>query len=164
MAGLPCREQYGYIWIWWDPKGQSAPDDLPALPAVGPIPESDDSGWRSLEGTVVWQAHWLRVLEAFMDLTHAPFVHSGSFGAMAPDQLMPVEQWCRDDSVYERVIAPRDRHYRADQGRGLRAWFNQADDKDPLIRSPMMLVNSTSSSGWPMCRWCGLFLVIFRFR
>ena len=28
-----------------------------------------------------------------------------SFGAMAPDQLMPVEQWCRDDSVYERVIA-----------------------------------------------------------
>ena len=64
-----------------------------------------------------------------MDLTHAPFVHSGSFGAMAPDQLMPVDQWCRDDSVYERVIAPRDRHYRADQGRGLRAWFNQADDK-----------------------------------
>ena len=130
LGGLPCREQYGYIWIWWDPKGQSAPDDLPALPAVGPIPESDDSGWRSLEGTVVWQANWLRVLEAFMDLTHAPFVHSGSFGAMAPDQLMPVDQWCRDDSVYERVIAPRDRHYRADQGRGLRAWFNQADDKD----------------------------------
>ena len=64
-----------------------------------------------------------------MDLTHAPFVHSGSFGAMAPDQLMPVEQWCRDDSVYERVIAPRDRHYRADQGRGLRAWFNQVDGK-----------------------------------
>ena len=25
LAGLPCREQYGYIWIWWDPKGQSAP-------------------------------------------------------------------------------------------------------------------------------------------
>ena len=47
-------------------------EDLPPLPSVGPIPESDDSGWRYSEGTVVWQAHWLRVLEAFMDLTHAP--------------------------------------------------------------------------------------------
>ena len=98
-----------------------------------------------------------------MDLTHAPFVHSGSFGAMAPDQLMPVDQWCRDDSVYERVIAPRDRHYRADQGRGCVPGSIRLMTR-PLSRTPMMLVNSTSSSGWRMCRWCELSLVISRFR
>ncbi|MFZ9568167.1 MAG: hypothetical protein ACO28R_11725, partial [Vulcanococcus sp.] len=76
---------------------------------MGPLPNDEDSSWRHLEGEVVWQANWLRVLEAFMDLTHAPFVHSGSFGAMAADQLMPEEHWVREDSLYERVLAPRDR-------------------------------------------------------
>lgn len=127
---LPCRESCGLVWVWWDrnPEAPTELDALPSLPDVGPLPSNDDSGWRILEGSVHWQANWLRVLEAFMDLTHAPFVHSGSFGAMAPDQLMPEEQWARDDSVYERVLAPRDRHYRADQGRGLRAWFNLGQD------------------------------------
>ncbi|MEB3234256.1 MAG: aromatic ring-hydroxylating dioxygenase subunit alpha [Cyanobacteriota bacterium] len=124
---VPCREAQGFLWLWWA-KDPAAPlpleAALPALPAVGPIPEPGDRGWRNLEGQVEWQANWLRVLEAFMDLTHAPFVHSGTFGSMAADQLMPEEQWVREDSVYERVLAPRDRHYRAEQGRGLRALFN----------------------------------------
>jgi hypothetical protein len=128
---IPCREGYGFLWLWWakDPEAPAPADAaLPPLPPVGPIPEAGDSQWRNLEGDVIWQANWLRVLEAFMDLTHAPFVHSGTFGATAPDQLMPEEQWVNDDSVYERVVAPRDRHYRAEQGRGLWALFN-ADDK-----------------------------------
>lgn len=128
---VPCREGHGFLWLWWarDPLAPLPADSaLPPLPPVGPIPEAGDANWRNLEGQVEWQANWLRVLEAFMDLTHAPFVHSGSFGAMAPDQLMPEEQWVKDDSLYERVLAPRDRHYRADQGRGLRGLFN-SDDK-----------------------------------
>ena len=128
---VPCREGYGFLWIWWprDPQAPFPADaDVPALPLVGPIPQPGDANWRNLEGEVKWQANWLRVLEAFMDLTHAPFVHSGSFGAMAPDQLMPEEQWVKEDSLYERVLAPRDRHYRADQGRRLRSLFN-ADEK-----------------------------------
>jgi len=130
-----CREGYGFLWLWWPRDPQSplpAAAALPPLPPVGPVPEAGDPEWRNLEGQVEWQAHWLRVLEAFMDLTHAPFVHSGSFGAMAPDRLMPEEQWVQDDSLYERVLAPRDRHYRADQGRGLWALFNgdeRPDDK-----------------------------------
>lgn len=126
---VPCVEEHGFIWLWLarDPSASHrSVDQLPPVPAVGPIPEPTDSRWRCLEGQVEWKANWLRVLEAFMDLTHAPFVHSGSFGAMAPDQLMPEEQWTKDDSLYERVLAPRDRHYRADQGRSVRAMFNQS--------------------------------------
>lgn len=128
---VPCREGFGFLWIWWARDSSSsfpAEDTLPALPQIGPIPEPGDSSWRNLEGETEWKANWIRVLEAFMDLTHAPFVHAGTFGGMAPDQLLPEEQWAKDDSIYERVLAPRDRHYRADQGRGLRAMFN-ADDK-----------------------------------
>ena len=125
---LVCEEAHGFIWVWW-PKDADAPkperEALPTIPDVGPLPADADPGWRQLEGQVTWKANWLRVLEGFMDLTHAPFVHSGSFGAMAADQLMPEEHWVRGDSLYERVLAPRDRHYRADQGRGLRALFNR---------------------------------------
>jgi phenylpropionate dioxygenase-like ring-hydroxylating dioxygenase large terminal subunit len=131
VHAIPCREGYGFLWIWWarDPVNQLPADDsLPALPSVGPIPEPGDASWRNLEGEVEWKANWLRVLEAFMDLTHAPFVHAGTFGGMAPDQLLPEEQWVKDDSIYECVLAPRDRHYRAEQGRGWRALFG-ADDK-----------------------------------
>lgn len=124
---IPCVEAHGFIWLWLAREESTdfpAIDSLPPVPDVGPIPAPNDSKWRALEGHVEWKANWVRVLEAFMDLTHAPFVHSGSFGAMAPDQLMPEEQWAKGDSLYERVLAPRDRHYRADQGRGLRALMN----------------------------------------
>ena len=127
---VPCREGYGFVWLWWASDAaavDAAEQSLPPLPAVGPIPEAGDSAWRVLEGEVEWQANWLRVLEAFTDLTHAPFVHAGTFGGMAPDQLMPEEQWAQGDSIYERVRAPRDRHYRAEQGRGLRALFKTDD-------------------------------------
>ena len=128
VVAIPCQEAVGFLWLWWANDETITPGELPALPEVGPIPENADPAWRHLEGKVVWQAHWLRVLEAFMDLTHAPFVHAGSFGAMAPDQLEPVESWSANDSLYEKVLAPRDRHYRADQGRGLRGLLNQDSD------------------------------------
>ena len=137
IAQLPCQDAHGFVWVWWPKDGfEGGVDAMPGpLPEIGPLPADDDGHWRILQGHVDWQAHYLRVLEAFSDLTHAPFVHSGSFGAMAPDQLLPEEHWCRDDSVYERVLAPRDKNYRADQGRGLRSWFNlesnaQHDDTD----------------------------------
>jgi len=101
---VPCREAYGFLWIWWarDSAAPKAPslDTLPGLPSIGPIPDSNDSKWRGLEGAVEWKDNWLRVLEAFMDLTHAPFVDAGTFGGMAPDQLLPEEQWTKDDSIY----------------------------------------------------------------
>lgn len=125
LRQLHCEESQGFVWVWWPKDGVAAEPSAPQpLPEVGPLPAADDNQWRVLEGQVDWDAHYLRVLEAFSDLTHAPFVHSGSFGAMAPDQLLPEEHWSTEDSVYEKVLAPRDKNYRADQGRGLRAWFN----------------------------------------
>lgn len=119
-VAVPAREAHGFLWLWngADPDAQPGP-----FPAIEHVPTADDRAWRNLEGSTAWRAHWLRVLEAFMDLTHAPFVHSGSFGAMAADRLMPDEQRVGEDELYERVLAPRDRHYRAEQGRGLGSLF-----------------------------------------
>ena len=127
VQAIPCQEAFGFLWLWWSDSDVQPALPVGDLPAVGPIAEAGDPGWRTLEGRVVWQAHWLRVLEAFMDLTHAPFVHSGSFGGMAPDQLEPLEKWVENDSLYERFLIPRDRHYRAHQGRGMFGLFNREE-------------------------------------
>ena len=159
---LPCQESQGFVWVWWSKEGLTLPGDAEPspLPDVGPLPTAGDRGWRVLEGQVDWKAHYLRVLEAFSDLTHAPFVHSGSFGAMAPDQLLPEEHWSTEDSVYERVLAPRDKKYRADQGRGLRSWLTLIPALS--VKKVMMEVFNIFNCGWPIFLWCVLYLVIFR--
>lgn len=121
---VPCREEHGFVWLWWGREGHVSnlnPERLPPLPGVAPLPAAADDAWHCIEGEAVWQANWLRAMEAFMDLTHVHFVHSGGFGANAPAQLMPAEQWVNGDSLYARVEAPLSQGKTATPWSGLRS-------------------------------------------
>jgi phenylpropionate dioxygenase-like ring-hydroxylating dioxygenase large terminal subunit len=69
-----------------------------------------------MEGHVVWSAHWIRILEGFIDLSHVPFVHKGTFGGAAADQLYPSAEESTTDSLYALIDTPRDPEYRSQQG------------------------------------------------
>ncbi len=74
VDSYPTVEKYGIIWAFLG--------DLPEAERV-PIPELpylDDPKYARVEGEFHWNAHVDRVLENGMDLSHTPFVHSGSFG------------------------------------------------------------------------------------
>jgi phenylpropionate dioxygenase-like ring-hydroxylating dioxygenase large terminal subunit len=79
-----------------------------------------------MEGDQVWSAHWIRILEGFIDLTHVPYVHKGTFGGAAADQLYPTLEEATDDGLYALIDTPRDSNYRSEQGGNLLAQIGRA--------------------------------------
>lgn len=112
----PCQEAHGFLWLWWHEQSDLDVEAVPALPPISHVPEADDRAWRSMEGEAFWSAHWIRILEGFIDLTHVPFVHKGTFGGAAADQLYPSAEDASADSLYALIDTPRDPQYRSEQG------------------------------------------------
>ncbi len=119
LQTYPCQEAHGFIWVWWHHQANLDWNSVPSLPDIQHIPSQDDASWRSMEGEAVWSAHWVRILEGFLDLTHVPFVHKATFGGAAADQLYPAKEEHGKDSLYALINTPRDRHYRSEQGGNL---------------------------------------------
>ena len=76
----PCLERYGFIWVFLGdlPTGQRPP--IPRLDGLEPHREARAKGYKPIFGDFNWKASYERVLENALDISHAPFVHSGSFG------------------------------------------------------------------------------------
>ncbi len=119
LQRYPCLEAHGFLWLWWHDGTAPQPEAVPPLPPISHIPAADDGAWRTMEGETVWSAHWIRILEGFIDLTHVPFVHKGTFGGAAADQLYPSAEEATADSLYALIDTPRDSEYRSEQGGNL---------------------------------------------
>ena len=117
----PCQEAHGFLWLWWHEQPDFDPQMAPPLPPISHIPEASDRGWRSMEGHAVWSAHWIRILEGSIDMTHVPFVHKGTIGGAAADQLYPRVEESTADTLYALLDTPRDPDYRSEQGGNLLA-------------------------------------------
>lgn len=74
VDAYPCVERYGVIWGFLGDLPEEERIPIPDLPYL------DDPSYRRVEGHFHWEAHVDRVLENGMDVSHTPFVHSGSFG------------------------------------------------------------------------------------
>jgi phenylpropionate dioxygenase-like ring-hydroxylating dioxygenase large terminal subunit len=68
---LPVREIGGLLWVFtgFDPDGDPQVSDSFFLPDVSVCGQS-----------VVWKAHWTRVMENMLDMPHLPFVHRKTIG------------------------------------------------------------------------------------
>ncbi len=79
LATYACEERYGLVWVCL---GQPA-TELPV------IPHDDDPRFRRINTPVeVWQTSATRMTDNFLDITHFPFVHVGTFGR-AQDTRVP---------------------------------------------------------------------------
>jgi phenylpropionate dioxygenase-like ring-hydroxylating dioxygenase large terminal subunit len=77
-----CTERYGLVWVSLDePK-----NDLPL------IPQDDDPNFRRINTPVdVWQTSATRMTDNFLDITHFPFVHVGTFGRAQDTEVPKLE-------------------------------------------------------------------------
>ena len=171
LRPYPCREGHGFVWVWWHQQADLDPATVPPLPPIEHVPGAQDPGWRTMEGSAVWSAHWLRILEGFIDLTHVPYVHKGTFGGAAADELYPAAESATADSLYAQIDTPRDRQYRADQGgnplsrlrRTLLGSGHHDDEPDPVDHPQDLPVNGAEAASAGVQHvnlWMANFLLI----
>lgn len=74
VDAYPSQEKYGFIWAFLG--------DLPEAerPPIPPLAEFNKPNYRPLWGDYHWDVDYTRAVENGMDIAHAPFVHSTSFG------------------------------------------------------------------------------------
>ena len=86
-----CEERYGLVWVCVGTPSAQIPC----------IVQEDDPSFRRINTPVeVWNCSATRMVDNFLDITHFPFVHVGTFGR-AQDTLVPkFELQPLDDGYY----------------------------------------------------------------
>ena len=82
LATIEVEERYGLVWL------------CPGTPAAK-IPAmrwEDDPTYRRINsGVEEWSANALRMTDNFLDISHFPYVHTGTFGIAANTQVPKFE-------------------------------------------------------------------------
>ena len=103
VDAYPVEERYGFVWVFLG--------DLPAAerPPIPELPEFASPEFRPLYGEFYWNAHYSRVVENGLDISHTPFVHQNSFGNREQPQIPEYEVRRADWSAAATVVltAPR---------------------------------------------------------
>lgn len=98
VDSYPAVEKYGFVWAFL---GDLPENERPPLPT---FPEFEMPQYKPLWGEYWWDVHYTRAVENGMDISHAPFVHAGSFGN--PDEpeveeyTVEMHEWGADATVH----------------------------------------------------------------
>lgn len=93
-AHLPCvhvQERYGLVWVALaEPNG-----DLPVI-----AHDADPAFRRINTGVEVWEASATRLVDNFLDVSHFPWVHTGTFGAGQATEVPKIDLDELDDGWF----------------------------------------------------------------
>lgn len=88
LAVHHATEKYGLVWVCLGEPGAPIPT----------IAEEDDPAYRRINTPVdVWQASVTRMVDNFLDITHFPYVHTGTFGRAQDTHVPKIELGPLDD-------------------------------------------------------------------
>lgn len=86
-----CDERYGLVWVCIG---------TPAAP-IPTIAQEDDPAFRRINTPVeVWRVSATRMVDNFLDITHFPFVHVGTFGRAQDTRVPRFELHPLDDEFF----------------------------------------------------------------
>jgi phenylpropionate dioxygenase-like ring-hydroxylating dioxygenase large terminal subunit len=91
LTTVHVAERYGLVWLCTGEPTTGIPD----------IGEDDDPAFRRINSPVeIWRTSSTRLADNFMDFSHFPWVHTGTFG-LAQEQLIPtLELEALDEQFY----------------------------------------------------------------
>ena len=91
LATVRAQERYGLVWLCLgDPVA-----DIPAMAA-----EHDDAYRRINSGVEVWATSATRMTDNFLDISHFPYVHIGTFGIAQNNDVPKIEMEQLDDDFF----------------------------------------------------------------
>jgi phenylpropionate dioxygenase-like ring-hydroxylating dioxygenase large terminal subunit len=91
LSAYDCEERYGLVWVCLGTP--SAP-----IPCVA---QENNPAFRRINTPVeVWQSSATRMVDNFLDITHFPFVHVGTFGRAQDTQVPRFELQPLDDGYF----------------------------------------------------------------
>jgi phenylpropionate dioxygenase-like ring-hydroxylating dioxygenase large terminal subunit len=91
LAAIHVAERYGLVWL------------CPGEPCEGivPIEEEDDPAFRRINNPVdVWHTSATRLVDNFVDFSHFPWVHTGTFGRAQETVVPKLELEPIDDNYF----------------------------------------------------------------
>ncbi len=91
LACVNVQERYGLIWLCPGEPGRAVPT----------IDQDTDPAFRRINtGIEPWAVSAVRMVDNFMDVSHFPYVHSGTFGGGQDPVVAKVELTQLDDEFY----------------------------------------------------------------
>ncbi len=112
LATIGATERYGLVWL------------CPGTPSR-PIPamawETDPAYRRINSGVEVWSTAATRMTDNFLDISHFPYVHTGTFGIAANTQVPTFQIGSLDDGLRRLRVRGRGGQRRRRRRRGVGA-------------------------------------------
>ena len=95
LSTFGCTERYGLVWVCLGSTPADGPGGIPV------VSHEDDPSFRRINTAVdVWQTSCTRMTDNFLDITHFPFVHVGTFGRAQETQVPKLEMEVLDDGWF----------------------------------------------------------------
>ena len=99
MSPYEVEERYGLLWL--RPKVKTETDSIASTPQIPYIRQEDDPLYRRINIPVnIWQTSAPRLADNFMDYSHFPFVHTGTFGNTGETVIPKLELGPLEDDFY----------------------------------------------------------------
>lgn len=95
------RERGGFVWVYYDPKGEEAGTPTLPLPVT---PELEDPKWYLTYGEFEFDAPWQPVFENALDNSHIHFLHGSSFGNEESPIIRNMKTRAVSDTVSEATF------------------------------------------------------------
>ena len=95
---FPVTEKYGLVWIWPGDPAVASQSEIAECPYYG------ESGWARVRGHTRFACNYQTVLENLIDPAHPSFVHKGTIGNAAAEDVPIASEECGDTVTAGRWI------------------------------------------------------------
>ena len=107
----PTVRKWGWVWVYTE-NGYSTKVHGATVPSLLSFPEFEHKNWKYEWFEARWHAHFSRVVESVLDISHLPFVHPETTGQSVDPQVKGLSyQWEEANGqqslrIYPRPFAP----------------------------------------------------------
>ena len=131
VDSYPAVEKYGYVFVFLGDLPADERPPMAALPGMNDTKQASAVGSRIVHGEFHWNANYERVIENGADASHAPFVHSTSFGNPNKPEIEDFELVEHGDPEHPMGVTYVV-HLEPPDAKGIWKWLRRGKERPPV--------------------------------